>query len=151
MSGLPKHTRYHEIPDPRNWTESINILLREARGSPLECEAVSKALLVISLVVVQAASREISRLTGYIVKSLPNICVQCAGLSQLPIFTLTDEFETNLKVAFRPETAAVKSIVLVTVACANTGGELKKKENQKLLSPQSRKNKNKLYLGNWPV
>ena len=122
-----KHRRAEaEDPDPTNWAESITALLKQARESPRECEAVSRAFLVISLVVVQAASREISRLSAYMSKSLPGICVQCAGLSQLPMFVVTDELETNLKVVFRPETPALKSIVLITVACANFRGELKK-------------------------
>ena len=71
---LPKR-RGAEDPDPRDWAESINALLKVAQGSRHECEAVSRAFLVISLVLVQAASREIQRLRVYMTKSLPNICV----------------------------------------------------------------------------
>ena len=75
---------------------------------------------------VQAASREIPKLRNDIANTLPGICISNAGLGHLPTLIMSDNFCSNLKVAFRPETVPTKSIVLVTVACATSVGELKK-------------------------
>ena len=115
-----------EAADPQNWAESIDALLKMAETNPEECETVSRAFLVISLVLVQTASRELPKLRNYMANTLPVICVSAAGLSQMPVFIMSDRFCTNRKVAFRPETTPTKSIVLVTVACATAGGELKR-------------------------